>query len=144
MANKRLDQLIYMFSDITGKTPDESKKIILLTDTGKAVNINNMAVMYEQETANLYSIGMELREISDYSQLGQLFSTENIVASMNKLKVKEIPAEESITPFIAPNMTDLKSKERIRILEEQTKKIQIKRQNLKNVRRIKNADNSQG
>lgn len=142
MANKRLDQLIYMFSDITGKTPDESKKIILLTDTGKAVNTHNMTVMYEQETANLYSIGMELRKISEYSQLGQLFSTENIIASMNKLRAKEVPAKESITTFTAPSMTDLKSKERIRILEEQTRKMQIKRQNLKNVWRMKNADNS--
>lgn len=142
MANKRLDQLIYMFSDITGKTPDESKKIILLTDTGKAVNTHNMTVMYEQETANLHSIGIELRKISDYSQLGQLFSTENIVASMNKLRAKEVPAKESITTFTAPSMTDLKSKERIRILEEQTRKMQIKRQNLKNVWRMKNADNS--
>ena len=133
MANKRLDQLIYMFSDITGKTPDESKKIILLTDTGKAVNTHNMTVMYEQETANLYSIGMELRKISEYSQLGQLFSTENIIASMNKLRAKEVPAKESITTFTAPSMTDLKSKERIRILEEQTRKMQIKRQNLKNL-----------
>lgn len=142
MANKRLDQLIYMFSDITGKTPDESKKIILLTDTGKAVNTHNMTVMYEQETANLYSIGMELRKISEYSQLGQLFSTENIIASMNKLRAKEVPVKESITTFTAPSMTDLKSKERIRILEEQTRKMQIKRQNLKNVWRMKNADNS--
>lgn len=142
MANKRLDQLIYMFSDITGKTPDESKKIILLTDTGKAVNTHNMTVMYEQETANLYSIGMELRKISEYSQLGQLFSTENIIASMNKLRAKEVPAKESITTFTAPSMTDLKSKERIRILEKQTRKMQIKRQNLKNVWRMKNADNS--
>ena len=114
-----------MFSDITGKTPDESKKIILLTDTGKAVNTHNMTVMYEQETANLYSIGMELRKISEYSQLGQLFSTENIIASMNKLRAKEVPAKESITTFTAPSMTDLKSKERIRILEEQTRKMQI-------------------
>lgn len=142
MANKRLDQLIYMFSDITGKTPDESKKIILLTDTGKAVNTHNMTVMYEQETANLYSIGMELRKISEYSQLGQLFSTENIIASMNKLRAKEVPVKESITTFTAPSMTDLKSIERIRILEEQTRKMQIKRQNLKNVWRMKNADNS--
>ena len=142
MANKQLDQLIYMFSDVTGKTPDESKKIILLTDTGKAVNTHNMTVMYEQETANLYSIGMELRKISEYSQLGQLFSTENIIASMNKLRAKEVPAKESITTFTAPSMTDLKSKERIRILEEQTRKMQIKRQNLKNVWRMKNADNS--
>ena len=131
-----------MFSDITGKTPDESKKIILLTDTGKAVNTHNMTVMYEQETANLYSIGMELRKISEYSQLGQLFSTENIIASMNKLRAKEVPVKESITTFTAPSMTDLKSKERIRILEEQTRKMQIKRQNLKNVWRMKNADNS--
>ena len=97
-----------MFSDITGKTPDESKKIILLTDTGKAVNTHNMTVMYEQETANLYSIGMELRKISEYSQLGQLFSTENIIASMNKLRAKEVPVKESITTFTAPSMTDLK------------------------------------
>lgn len=147
MDNKRLDQLVYMFSDITGLAPDKAQQIILLTDTGKAVYNNNMAVMYEQETANLYSIGVELRGINEYVDLSQLFSIDKIVTSRSRLRAKEVfkkemLAKEAATPFTAPNMTDLKGKERKRLLEEQTRKLQIKRQNFDNIRSMKDADNA--
>ena len=145
MESKRLTQLIYMFSDITGLSPDESREIILLTDTGKAVAAGNMAVMYEQETANLYSIGIELRNIGCHAELANLFSTTAIVASMNKLSAKESKMDSvASTTFTAPSMAALKAKEKTRILSEQSRKLQIKRQNQKNAWRIKNADNFEG
>ena len=135
MANRRLEQLVYMFSCITGKVPEESRNIILLTETGKSVQANNLTVMYEQETANLYSIGMELRKIDCYAQMAELFSVENIVTASKKWE-KEKKENKEITTFVTPNRSDVKDKGKKRLLEERNRKLQVKRQNVKNIRSI--------
>lgn len=132
MDNRRLEQLVYMFSCITGKTPEESRYIILLMETGKSVQANNLTVMYEQETANLYSIGMELRKIDCYAQMAGLFTVENIVAASKKWE-REKNVNKAITTFIAPNRSEVKDIGKKHLLEERNRKLQVKRQNVKNI-----------
>ena len=79
---KRMSQLVLMFSDITGKSHKEAKAIILETETGIAVAEKNEIVLYEQQTENLYSIAMELYEKSEYRELAKLFTAEKIVQSL--------------------------------------------------------------
>ena len=85
---KRMSQLVLMFSDITGKSHKEAKAIILETETGIAVAEKNEIVLYEQQTENLYSIAMELYEKSEYRELAKLFTAEKIVQSLKCLKKK--------------------------------------------------------
>ena len=132
MDNRRLEQLVYMFSCITSKTPEESRYIILLMETGKSVQANNLTVMYEQETANLYSIGMELRKIDCYAQMAGLFTVENIVAASKKWE-REKNVNKAITTFIAPNRSEVKDIGKKHLLEERNRKLQVKRQNVKNI-----------
>lgn len=73
--NHRIEELSILFSKITGLDKKESQKIILSTDTGKAIQDNNELVLYEQSTDNLYQIGKELND--------NRFTVEKIVEVYN-------------------------------------------------------------
>lgn len=145
LNNKRINQLIYMFSYITDKSMDESREIILDTDTGRAIHDNNTAVMYEQQTENLYSIAMELRENKSLCELTERFTTEAIAKSMQELR--EIEKQKSETPI--PIVTIFGNRELIQKNKQRMKKnrkqaLQVKKQNLNNVRRIENVNKLKG
>ena len=137
---KRMSQLVLMFSDITGKSHKEAKAIILETETGVAVAEKNETVLYEQQTENLYSIAMELHEKSEYRELAQLFTEEKIVQSLRCL-------QEKIKPEMILNENNFSGKKsatlkanRKYLKQRQKNVLAAKRQNQKIHRRIQNAD----
>lgn len=97
MQNKRMAQVIFMFSEITGKSEEESEQIINITNVGKAIRENDPIVLYEQQTENLYSIAMELHQSEQYKDIADMLSNEAIVRTMKQLeegekwRLKEIP-----------------------------------------------------
>lgn len=85
MSSKRLNEVIQMFSYISGKNYDESKRTILLTETGKAIQEQSSVIMYEQQTESLYSIIKELRENDFGEVVTDLFTVEAITAALIKV-----------------------------------------------------------
>lgn len=73
-----MGQLVFMFSYITGQPEEETRNIILQTETGKAV-----------QTENISSIAMELRNYKSYGALVDLFTVNAIVQAMRALKTME-------------------------------------------------------
>ena len=137
---KRMRQLMLMFSDITGKPQKEAKKIILETETGVAVAEKNETVLYEQQTENLYSIAMELSENPEYRELAKLFTEEKIVQSLNCLQ-KKIKPEMALKENDVLGKKSVTSKNHRKYLKECQKTVlAAKRQNQKIHRRIQNAD----
>lgn len=140
MKNRRMQQLVNMFSDISGVSEKEAEKIILKTETGKAVLENNDTVLYEQQTENIYSIAMELSQIAEYSEFARLFSVEKIVESMKKNRSNETPKvcfDGDKSPMIKKKTANDNKKE---LFIKQRKMLRTKRQNQINIRRIKDAD----
>lgn len=140
MKNRRMQQLVNMFSDISGVSEKEAEEIILKTDTGKAVLDNNETVLYEQQTENLYSIAMELFQISEYSELAKLFSVENIVDSMKRNRSNEtvkVCFDGDQSPKIKEKIANDSKKE---LFIKQRKMLRTKRQNQINIRRIEDAN----
>lgn len=78
-----------MFKYITGLSIAASSEIILKTITGKAIEEENITVIYEQQTENLYSIIYELQKIEKYKKLAALFSVEKIVKSMYAVVINQ-------------------------------------------------------
>lgn len=140
MKNRRMQQLVNMFSDISGVSEKEAEEIILKTDTGKAVLDNNETVLYEQQTENLYSIAMELFQISEYSELAKMFSVENIVDSMKRNRSNEtvkVCFDGNQSPKIKEKIANDSKKE---LFIKQRKMLRTKRQNQINIRRIEDAN----
>lgn len=140
MKNRRMQQLVNMFSDISGVSEKEAEEIILKTDTGKAVLDNNETVLYEQQTENLYSIAMELFQISEYSELAKMFSVENIVDSMKRNRSNEtvkVCFDGDQSPKIKEKIANDSKKE---LFIKQRKMLRTKRQNQINIRRIEDAN----
>ena len=140
MKNRRMQQLVNMFSDISGVSEKEAEEIILKTDTGKAVLDNNETVLYEQQTENLYSIAMELFQISEYSELAKMFSVENIVDSMKRNRSNEtvkVCFDGDQSPKIKEKIANDSKKE---LFINQRKMLRTKRQNQINIRRIEDAN----
>lgn len=140
MKNRRMQQLVNMFSDISGVSEKEAEEIILKTDTGKAVLDNNETVLYEQQTENLYSIAMELFQISEYSELAKMFSVENIVDSMKRNRSNEtvkVCFDGDQSPKIKEKIENDSKKE---LFIKQRKMLRTKRQNQINIRRIEDAN----
>ena len=140
MKNRRMQQLVNMFSDISGVSEKEAEEIILKTDTGKAVLDNNETVLYEQQTENLYSIAMELFQISEYSELAKMFSVENIVDSMKRNRSNEtvkVCFDGDQSPKIKEKIENDIKKE---LFIKQRKMLRTKRQNQINIRRIEDAN----
>lgn len=137
---KRMSQLVLMFSDITGKSHKEAKEIILETETGIAVAEKNEIVLYEQQTENLYSIAMELYEKSEYRELAKLFTAEKIVQSLKCLQ-KKIKPEMVWSETDFSGNKSVTSKNNCKYLKNRQKAVlAAKRQNQKIHRRIQNAD----
>ena len=135
--NKRMRQLIVMFSNITGKTEEESKRIILETETGQAVYSGNPIVLYEQQTENINSIAIELKN-SKYTLLGRLFTKEAIVKSMQELK--KMCEREWENHIIIESEKELKevSKEQLQVAQKML--LRHRRQNKKNAKMIERVD----
>lgn len=120
--DKRLEQLCQMMKFITGISMEESKRIILLTPTGRSVQDKEMTVMYEQQTENLYSIGVDLSKIAFYKKLAELFTVEKICDAMKKVilrDTKQIVREEKCEHDKKISLLD---KQRAFLLQQQRRK----------------------
>lgn len=137
LGKKRMHELTLMFSYITGRSLDESQKIILSTETGKAVYDNNISVLYEQQTENLYGIALELKKDSKYARIAQQMSERKIAQSMGVLdRVTDECPEYEIQIDKKP---ELKALQKRNLLSERKKMLQIQQRNQINARRIENA-----
>lgn len=146
LDNRRMQQIIFMFSNITGKEYDEAKQIILQTDTGKAIKRESLTVLYEQQTENLYSIAMELSEKNQFAKMAQSFSIDNIAKSLKELSAVE-KQEKTEKAAGIPNIKRqpaFKSQKRKQLLQARSNVLRIKKQNQMNDRRIENADKFKG
>ena len=141
LKNKRMKQLVFMFSSITGKSEEASEEIILQTETGKAVLNNDRTVLYEQQTENLYSIAMELIQFPVYNDITKYLSNENIIKAMKELRVIEEEINNDEETLVLPKLdaADVKKVKSI-LLKKQKEKLKLQKQNQLNVRRIENAD----
>lgn len=136
---KRINQLVSMFSYITGKTKEESLDIILQTETGNAALRNDEMTLYEQQTENLYSIALELEHFSEYKELGKMLTEENIVKAMKHLKDcgdSYYQKQIILKPFDA-------EADRVELLKKQKKFLKMKNQNRINIWRMENADKTE-
>lgn len=136
--NERLNELTFMFSYVTGMSSQEAEKLILSTNTGKAIKRKNKAVLYEQQTDNLYRIAQELKEDHSCTELAGVFTVENIVQALMELveKNKERHLTTSNMKFDKKPM--LKALQRKQQKAEYKNLLQNRRQNRINVRRIEN------
>lgn len=132
-----------MFSSITGKSEEESEYMIMQTETGKLVLANDRTVLYEQQTENLYSIAMELSQMSEYQEIAQSLSNENIIKSMKGLRAIESKKSGSVDRgalvYLKPD-DEVVDKAKVRMREKQKEVLKIQEQNRINARRIENAD----
>ncbi|MCI9537772.1 MAG: hypothetical protein HFG35_05725 [Eubacterium sp.] len=137
MGKKRMHELALMFSYITGRSLEESQKIILSTETGKAVCNNNLSVLYEQQTENLYGIVLELKKEGKYTGIVQQMSERKIAQSMEVLDglADECPKYE----VQIDKKPELKELQKRYLLSERKKMLQIQQRNQINARRIENA-----
>lgn len=137
LGKKRMYELALMFSHITGRSLDESQKIILSTETGKAVLNNNMSVLYEQQTENLYGIALELKKEGKYAGIVQQMSERKIAQSMEVLD--ELSDEYPEYEVQIDKKPELKELQKRYLLSERKKMLQIQQRNQINARRIENA-----
>lgn len=137
MDNIRLIQLINMFSHISNKTYNEARSIILSTNTGKAIQDNNVTLIYEQQTENLYSIVMDLQKSNFDNELTKRFTIETIVSSL-----EVINEDEELGRIVVPIAKDpeLKKSHQELLKKHQRKILMEKQQNYMNVRRTESAD----
>lgn len=143
MNNTRFIQLIKMFSYIGNKTPDEAEDIILMTETGRAIQKRvDSTLFYEQQTENLFSIVTELRQIEYDAELTERFTIEAIVNSLDSIDDNEGLIESATAPK-AKN-PELKRLNTEILKERQRQKLIEKRQNYLNVRRTEYADKFKG
>lgn len=137
MGKKRMYELALMFSHITGRSLDESQKIILSTETGKAVLNNNMSILYEQQTENLYGIALELKKEGKYARIVQQMSERKIAQSMGVLdRLSDECPEYEVQIDKKPELKELQKRY---LLSERKKMLQIQQRNQINARRIENA-----
>ncbi len=144
--NKRMRQLVHMFSEITGEPQEESLRIIMETETGKAVVRNNAAVLYEQQTENLYGIVMELRDMDGYRVLAADVTSEKIADAMKKSEEAHMLEKADMAPAALQiaRHPERKMEEKKALMEKQRKMLGIKQQNRINEGRIEHADKFKG
>ena len=144
--SKRMRQLVHMFSEITGEPQEESLRIIMETETGKAVARNNAAVLYEQQTENLYGIVMELRDMDRYRALAADVTSEKIAHAMKKSGEAQMREKADTDPAVLQiaRHPERKTEEKKALMEKQRKMLGIKRQNRNNEGRIAHADKFKG
>lgn len=124
--DSRIEQLCRMMKYITGISIEESKRIILLTPTGKAIHNKEMTVMYEQQTENLYSVGRDLQAIPVYKKLSELLTVTKITEAMQKVILEDMNANgvKKIVYYTGVRNTILLNKQRQFLLEQQRRKSQ--------------------
>lgn len=141
--NNRLKQLVYMLCQITGMSEEEAEQAIISTETGNAVLNNNMAAMYEQQTENLYSIGIELRNSKQYEKVSEELTIDAITNAMKQLKNITKNNRQNYAESIQISKREGAAKEaRKRIKEERNREMRAENQNKMNVWRIENANKS--
>jgi hypothetical protein len=140
--NKRIAQLTFMLSDITGIGENEARGIIVSTEVGKLILDNNSTVLYEQQTENLYEIAREISERKEYENIVSLLTIPNIVNASKRLREHEkrtVRDEMSQSVKVDKNV-QLKHKLNQQNLMKRKTVMAIKKQNKMNLRRMKNAD----
>ncbi len=140
-GKKRINQLTYMYSHITKKSMEESKKIILDTKVGRGLSVNDKRLMYEQQTANLYEI---FQEINFKKNIDSADLHEKITNSLFELyKYEKDESKSNVREYSAikidenNNVAKKLKKVQLRILKE-------KQQNMINARRIEHANKIKG
>ena len=58
--NERLDLIIFLVSELRNISRVEAERLIMSTDTGKAIKLKDESVMYDQDIANLSAVYDEL------------------------------------------------------------------------------------
>ena len=115
------------------------RKTILIGagNLGKAVCNNNLSVLYEQQTENLYGIVLELKKEGKYTGIVQQMSERKIAQSMEVLDglADECPKYE----VQIDKKPELKELQKRYLLSERKKMLQIQQRNQINARRIENA-----
>jgi ribosomal protein S13 len=140
--NKRIAQLTFMLSDITGIGGNEARGIIVSTEVGKLILDNNSTVLYEQQTENLYEIAREISERKEYENIVSLLTIPNIVNAGKRLREHEKRTVRDEVPQsvkVGKNV-QLKQKLNQQNLMKRKTVMAIKKQNKMNLRRMKNAD----
>ncbi len=133
MENRRICQLSFMLSDITGISQEEAESLILECPIGECIIRNNPAVIYEQQTENMEIIAQELTDKG--IEIARLITMDSIVEAMRHLMEKEENeyAQGSLGTYRKKAHKEVvhekQHEQRSRILKQ-------KRENLKNVRRI--------
>lgn len=135
MSNKRLHQLAFAYADLTDISLPEAKKVILRTSTGKAIADGKQSVLYEQYTANLYSIVSELG-IATNNEI----TTEMIKVSVSK--ATQVSPDNMKYKFSAakPAKKRMAKRKLLQLQKRQIDKMKITSKNLLTVGRALNAD----
>lgn len=121
MAATRLDEIVQMYSSVTGESVASARKIILKTSTGQAIADNNAAYLYDQPTNNLQAITQELGV-----DIQRKFPKSVIVKAYRNIKkptVQEMPTHKVI--FITAARPDDKRKMQSRLKSQYTAKLKV-------------------
>ncbi|MCM1183379.1 MAG: hypothetical protein NC337_08400 [Roseburia sp.] len=137
-------QLVYMLSEITGEPQEVSRRMIMETETGQAVARKNMAVLYEQQTENLYGIVMELRSMDRYRSIADGVTSEKIAGAMKKLDEARLWEKSDSAMLKIARRPERKPAEKKELMERQKRALRIKRQNRVNEGKIEHADKFKG
>ena len=141
MRNKRMQQIVAMFSYITGISASEAEGIILRTKTGRDIANNCEIVLYEQQTENLSGIAMELRDLDDCDRISLQLSDERIVEAMKQLKnIEKLGKDDFSFKMRSENDVDARQDAVQKLSEKQKHMLRIQNQNRMNVGRITHAD----
>lgn len=145
MKNERLEQLISMFTSISGVSNDVASNLILSTKTGMDIKEGNKAVLYDQQSSNLLSIVHELNTKSVNVQITSKFTRVNIQNAMidlyrlEKQRKKELPRK-----FAAVNDIQLIEKRKHIMKQKRRDMLLEKRQDETNIRRLGYANKVKG
>ena len=136
MNNSRLEDLIFMFTYITGYPKDTAEKLILSTKTGMAVKEKQAAVWYEQQTENLYQIARELKKMALASDVIEMFTVSNIVSSLNALLNEKKAQTLNTSAIILQQKPALKQIQRKQLKQEHKQQLLIKFRNMLDLREV--------
>lgn len=121
MSATRLDEIVQMYSNVTGESVASARKKILTTSTGRAIADNNVAYLYDQPTNNLQAITQELG-----IDCQRMFPKSVIVKAYRSIKrptIREIIPHEVIS--IAAAQPDDKRKMQSRLKSQYTAKLKV-------------------
>ena len=136
-----MQQIVAMFSYITGISASEAEEIILKTKTGRDIVNNCETVLYEQQTENLSGIAMELRDIDHCVSISLQLSDECIVEAMKQLKnIEKLGIDDFSFKMHSEIDADARQNVTKKLSEKQKRMLRIRNQNKMNVGRITHAD----